>query len=505
MKKLISTVLLLSMVLASMIGMFAFPAGATETTPTEPDEAWYDANATTLEIKDANDLAAFAEKLAGGTTFQGVTLNLTQDIKLNGEWDGKKDTFPTDGYKWPEMTSTDFFAGIFDGKGYTIYGVYRETAQVQVGMFGNVGRDSNNKSMDVTLRDFTIAKSYFHSSGTQATALITLYDIPTPVKLTIDSVHVSADVLFESTETGAFYVGYHGWQKPSTILITNCIFSGTCRQLTSGKGMAAFIGEGFRYNSTLENNITIDSCAMYGIIEGSGDCISGIADDVRAKDNVTIMNCIVAGSVTANNSGNINYICRNSQGTYIAKNNIIVHDASKGNVAAKSHTGALTGLAAQKFLDEKGITNIVATTTSYPVFRDTETNNTVANAVTKYHGYQVNATEGKLRLIGLAGIAEEKLAEYDVVGFKVVGYYMEDGSKVNAFEAQKTTVYTSIKAGDETWTTTGGEYSGSYIFVQEITGVTTSKPILFEITTFHVSGDTTVNGNTTTVVLNAAA
>ena len=84
----------------------------------------------TYSISSGSDLAWVAKEVNSGNSFDGMTLELTQDIDL-------------DNHEWTPIGSADkAFAGTFDGKNYTISnlkitkGLGNTVSNNSVGLFG---------------------------------------------------------------------------------------------------------------------------------------------------------------------------------------------------------------------------------------------------------------------------------------------------------------------------------------------------------------------------------
>lgn len=88
------------------------------------DTSWYNSSQTTFTLRTAEQLAGFM-KLSSNNNFAGKTIKLGNNIDLNPgvvfskNWDPKTN----DAIVWAGATDNDF-AGIFDGCGYTVKGIY---------------------------------------------------------------------------------------------------------------------------------------------------------------------------------------------------------------------------------------------------------------------------------------------------------------------------------------------------------------------------------------------
>ena len=90
------------------------------------DITWYDASQTTFDISTPEQLAGLAQLVNTGTSFSGVSLNLTNDIWLNSTGDSTNNWTPIGGGSpTSESPSTgNAFKGNFNGHGHAIYNLY---------------------------------------------------------------------------------------------------------------------------------------------------------------------------------------------------------------------------------------------------------------------------------------------------------------------------------------------------------------------------------------------
>ena len=91
------------------------------------DVSWYDATQTSFDISTPEQLAGVAQLVNNGTTnFNGVTLNLANDIWLNSTGDSTNNWVPIGGGSpTGESPNTgNAFKGNFNGHGHSIYNLY---------------------------------------------------------------------------------------------------------------------------------------------------------------------------------------------------------------------------------------------------------------------------------------------------------------------------------------------------------------------------------------------
>ena len=116
------------------------------------------------EISSPEELAWFAEQVNGGkSTINAVLVN---DIKF------MDDTSKTSSVNWTPIgkepignDSTGMFNGIFDGLGYTIYGLYCSGRLHSAGIFGVTGRESMIKNIKSTKSLINATDGVFWNGG----------------------------------------------------------------------------------------------------------------------------------------------------------------------------------------------------------------------------------------------------------------------------------------------------------------------------------------------------
>lgn len=117
------------------------------------DISWYNTSDKSFEISTAEQLAGLADLVNKGNSFSQKTIVLTSDILLNDvtnieDW---KTTPPAN--EWNTIGQNKEFMGTFDGKEYTVKGLYIGTAKQYNGLFGQV-KNAVIKNLNVS--DFLI-------------------------------------------------------------------------------------------------------------------------------------------------------------------------------------------------------------------------------------------------------------------------------------------------------------------------------------------------------------
>ena len=87
-----------------------------------------DINGTTITIHSTDEMTLLAQNVNGGNTYNGYTFLLDTDLV----YDGTANNYTAIG-----IDNTKYFAGTFDGQGYTISGI-NISAGGRQGLFGSV-------------------------------------------------------------------------------------------------------------------------------------------------------------------------------------------------------------------------------------------------------------------------------------------------------------------------------------------------------------------------------
>ncbi|MBR4136627.1 MAG: fibronectin type III domain-containing protein [Bacteroidales bacterium] len=130
------------MCLAILLG-FAPKAQAQTVWDGTIDLTWFDADQSSFDISTPEQLAGVAQLVNNGiTTFNGKTLNLTNDIWLNSTGDSTNNWVPIGGSATAtgeSPTSGYTFKGAFNGHGHIIYNLYCEkSSYFHAGLFGSI-------------------------------------------------------------------------------------------------------------------------------------------------------------------------------------------------------------------------------------------------------------------------------------------------------------------------------------------------------------------------------
>ncbi len=245
----------LSLMLAILMIVSMLPVGMlSASSATTADTTWY-SGATMLYVSDAADLWAFAKALNSGTNFAGQTIKLTKDITVNAGWNAFAATVtkPTD--VWPLTGVNKYFAGTFDGQGYTISGLYANvTTTGSYGFFGNVATGTTATVKNLTIENSYLQTVYGRTGGIfgeicqETNTAITNLSYVNKTHGYIDHVHLNINIYAaggSKTNHGGSNNGVGGFVgiNRTDLTITNSSFHGQAR--SNWRGVAAFLGSSY--------------------------------------------------------------------------------------------------------------------------------------------------------------------------------------------------------------------------------------------------------------------
>lgn len=263
----------------------AFQEGVYEYTITTPGQLAYLAYLTNTSTDYANmaslDAFKFSNMLINSTIysqFEGYTFKLGADLDLSAySWEPigrdsaikkKLDvTYKDKLYPQTEVTFYPYFGGNFSGNGYTITGLYIDSA---------------------------IAKEAGENSYANSTTYRALFGM-------INGGHITdvtiKDAYVKSTNGGAAVVGWAGYAGRRS-LIQNCTVEATVSGNKYIGGIVGYVRSG-----------DIDKCVVQGRVNGSDVCLGGIVGEVKGTDTtpIKVHNCINYATVrgVASHAGGI--------------------------------------------------------------------------------------------------------------------------------------------------------------------------------------------------------
>lgn len=318
---------------------------------------------TKYYINNEQELWNFATKVNGGDTFAGITVYLTKDIKLNcsqtKQWTPIGNCNVNNGNLAQNTTNKKAFAGIFDGNGYTISGVYIDSSKNYVALFGyNEGTIQNLKLKESTIKS---SKSYVGGIVAYNTGTIknchnyanVISNSSNGVSGGVSAYSINANLIDCSNKgkmegVNGFIAGVTGYAKETKI--QNCYNAGEVKtnayaaagvcglsqtswlyncynkgEVTAINYAGGVVAEALAYSSILNcynigkvQNVIKDANLVDEVYVGGVVSYSGLENQSNSK----IINCYNVGEVVTNNSSN-------KLTTY------------KGNVSAKHDLGKI--------------------------------------------------------------------------------------------------------------------------------------------------------------------
>ncbi|MBE6550059.1 MAG: hypothetical protein E7670_06485 [Ruminococcaceae bacterium] len=304
-KILVSALLTLCMLLPMAMPVFATTASPYDGSEiglaaiTTAKEAFIAGTKTTID--SANDLVAFSQAAAAGTTFSGKTITLTTDVVLN---EGNAASWEVIA---PAVTWTPIkdFQGTFNGNGKTVSGLYVNTSEaVCVGLFGCLKDGAQVLNLGVV-------NSYMINTNTS-----TASDTATPYMGSIAGMISGKNVRIIGCYSDAILsAGYTGGivgvvektvaqteGDPNTqAVISECVFDGRAHAITgSAAGIVATTDPSKVVDDS--DNVKIADCVNFGVISNvhmnSGCTVGGIVGlSEQYAGSVTLERCLNFGSV----------------------------------------------------------------------------------------------------------------------------------------------------------------------------------------------------------------
>ncbi len=240
-------------------------------------DGWFTGNQKEYTLNTAEDLLLFQELRAEGETFDGITIKLGSDIRINEGTAAEIKASGDENKLWAILESGNEFRGIFDGQGHTVSGIYMKgTDKANFGMFGTLGGDA-------VIKDFTLNDSYFvgpeNSKKVMGAIASELWD-----KADVTISNVSSNVLMEEKGKLSYVGGILGQiNRPATLTMKDCTFDGSI--IISGDGAGGMVG----YISHSKAKVTIKNCVNNGTVSAgtnAGDIIGWLN-----KGTIKLENC----------------------------------------------------------------------------------------------------------------------------------------------------------------------------------------------------------------------
>lgn len=223
-------------------------------------------------ITNAAELKGFADAVNGGDNFAGKTVVLDNSINLDGkEWT-------------PIAQSANWFAGVFDGQGNTIYGLNVNTPSTnRAALFGGIAHG--------TIKNLTLDNPQIQGSDDYTATVCASGNG------TIDNVTVKGGSVKGTDQVG----GIAGFMIATTI--KNCTLKGTEID-AAGDRAGGIIGKidgqnSFHIDGNTLDGVTVKAAAKHGVCGAAGLCsqlmTNTVASGMSISNNEINVTTITAG------------------------------------------------------------------------------------------------------------------------------------------------------------------------------------------------------------------
>ena len=228
-----------------------------------------------MDIKNADDLVWFRDRVNKGATYEGRTITVVNDIDLSKvcyEVDGT----PQNDVSWKPIGIDNEFKGIFDGNNHIINNLHINTDENIQGLFGN--------TLEATIKNLIIDNTKVQASNFVGTIIASSYDT------TIENVHTTSNVMVIATTPNIYgcYVGGIVGNADGVCIIEKVSNSATVTGIGAFTGGIAGVFSG-----------TISECYNSGKVNGE-EATGGIIG--ISYGNATVINCYNKGNIKGNNN-----------------------------------------------------------------------------------------------------------------------------------------------------------------------------------------------------------
>ena len=218
-----------------------------------------------------------------GTEDEAGTLTIT--LNEGDTVDEVKANAVAEGTNWtPIGSNAKKFAGIFNGNGNAISGLYLSTEEAYQGLFGYVE--------DATIKNFSLQNSYLEYTGNSNAYLGGIVGYGSGI---FKSLKCEANIFSSGSRHGGIVAGLNG-----TSAISDCWYDGTM-ELTGGYGGGIV---GMVDTATVD----MDNCLYTGAITGdattTGARYSGLCGNLQGNSTLTVEECLSIGTLTSTKSSN---------------------------------------------------------------------------------------------------------------------------------------------------------------------------------------------------------
>jgi len=265
---------------------------------------------------------------------QDMNLDLDGEYELGNSIDASETSTWNGGAGFePIGSSTTPFQGKFDGKGYTITGLFinRPTTNY-VGLFGYVKCDETYTDVyvkNVTLESVDITGQN-HVGGAIGRAIT---DGSESAKQTYSEIHITGTVEGNDYVGGVFGSISGDWSYDTGSLVDKCTSSCTVTALDDKAG--GFVGS--------VSYLAIERCRASGAVSGDS-YVGGFGGDITSWTYSRIRKCGATGNVTCTGTSNAGGFGGAMSGIGDAAANALFEDCyAQGNVSGDQNVGGFVG------------------------------------------------------------------------------------------------------------------------------------------------------------------
>ena len=277
-----------------------FSTSRLEELPNDVDISWYKGVGTTAyticdeDTNEANvaELKGFAYLVNDGVTFDGMSVQLGNDVTINEGEVSEWNTATGEGLTvWtPIGTDTKEFAGTFDGQMHSIKGIYVNSSELGAGLFKNTADGS-------TIKNLKLENSYIASTKNIVGSVVG--NCGGNIENVYSNATINANVLYVGGIVGQVY-------SNGNVNIKNCWYAGTLNAQSNVGGIVGITAKG---TIVLENCLNSGSVTLPSNKDTAGGLLGrtfasatewGV--DGTGAPSVTIKNSLNSGTITGRNN-----------------------------------------------------------------------------------------------------------------------------------------------------------------------------------------------------------
>lgn len=252
----------------------------------------------TYSISNAGELITFSNSVNDGTSFEGTTVFLTEDIDFSSS---NKSGFEPIG----KSDKSKNFWGVFDGQGHIIKNLVMSSSDFRfTGLFGySEGVSIRNLVLDETcsFSRYHLPNDSVNNNGTFISTIIGAFATGTGKTCIIENVVNKASISYQDKNSKYVIAGGIIAKCSGNCKITNCINFGSI--LTSSDDASSYIYSGGIAGEVETNGfLSIKRCLNYGPVSNTmkgndGISIGGIVGVIW--ENTVIEDCVSFGPLSS--------------------------------------------------------------------------------------------------------------------------------------------------------------------------------------------------------------